>query len=174
MVIGWSAFRLVERLEVAATPSLTVARATAIGLTLPAYLIAGVTATIAGALVRQVPATDIAALVPGVTMLLLIAGVVLLPITAAFGRSDRSRPRSLMAALSETDDLLANPNDPSRTFWAIAVAVVMFIVGFLLVILLVGVIQGFGPDALAEVGRILGPVFGIILLGVWIVSGVVG
>ena len=173
-VIGWVSFRLVERYLGAATWSPTVARAVAIGLTIPAYLIAGVSALIAGALVQQMPAADVVSFVPGVTLLLLVGGVVLLPIAAAFGRSDRTRPRTLMDALSQGDDLLANPSDPSRTFWAIAVGIVMFIVGFFPVLLLIGVIERFGPNALADVGRVLGPVFGIIILGVWIGSGVLG
>jgi hypothetical protein len=178
MLLGWTTFRVVERVAIGVAPHRPVASVVAFGLALPAYVVAGVVASIAGAAVREMPAADIASLTPDVVRLLVFSGFLLLPIAVVFGRSDRTRPASLMAALSQVDDLSTNPSGTSRTFWGVAVALVMFVAGFglALVILLAvtSIAAAVAPGAHEAITRDFGALFGVALLVLWVVVGVVG
>lgn len=173
-LLGWVSYRAVERVAGAWTPGPSVVRVIVFGLAVPAYSAAGLIAIVVGAAMLELPAGDLTATLPALVMGLVVFGVISLPLAAVFGRADRSRPVTLSGALGE-QGLAAESAPTSRTFWAFAVAVVMFILGFLPVILLVGLIQDlFGDEALAEIGRVFGPVFGIAIIGLWIISAVVG
>jgi len=174
IALGWTTFRVVERVANDATPSRRVASVVAFGIALPAYVVAGVGASVAGALAGEMPPADIAALVPDVLRLLLFSGLVLLPIAVVFGRNDPSRPATLSAALSQVDDLTTNPTGLSRTFWGVAVAVAMFVVGFVVALLVAWAVQIIAPGIWQSLAEDFGSAFLPLFIGLWILAGVLG
>ena len=106
--------------------------------------------------------------------LLLISGLVLLPIAMAFGRSDKSRPATLSAAISQVDDLTSNPTGLSRTFWGVAVAVAMFVVGFIVALVLAWAVQVIAPAIWRSLPEEFESAIVPVFVGLWILAGVLG
>jgi hypothetical protein len=153
IIIGWITFRIVERVAMAATPPPPVAGAVALGLVLPPCIAAGLVASIAGVFVPARYAADFGVLVPGVFELLVFAGLVLLPIGAVFGHRDRTRPATLSAALADESNIFTDPPVHSRTFWEFALGPTWFLLGFIPVIILIGIADGLDHAGLMRFQR---------------------
>jgi hypothetical protein len=179
MVAGWASFLAVERRVIAVEQAPRLATIAGFGLALLWYVVAGLVAILTGALVGGMPAADLGQLFPGVFVLLGATGIVVLPVGAATGRSDRMRPATLGAAISQgSDDLLTNPSRTSRTFWGLAVGAVMFVVAFGLALIILLAVRNIGlmiaPGPWESFMQDFGVIFGVALVALWIVVGVWG
>jgi hypothetical protein len=169
MAVGWLLLGLYQRRVGHSTPGHRQVDLAIVVLTVPAYLAAGWASALAGwavavALSRPTPTPG----PPSAWPLLILAAVVLYPISYAFARRDKGRPDDFGGALrSATSELYEQP----RSFAVLGefLTGLAWLVGslFAIVGLVIGIQYVLGPrlDGLSTDGPLTVPAFFIVWIG---------
>jgi MFS family permease len=134
LAVGWVSLWLVGR-RVDGPDTRRPTGPIALLLMLPAYLVAGGVGAAAAELVHGLRPDEVLGSLPGLTAVLIVAYVVVAPLSLAFAPGEPSRPKVMAGSLAGC----------SGTFWVAGFAVAWFLGSFMAVLLILAGIEALNP-----------------------------